>query len=389
LEYARSRDIVIISYPSHATHVYQGLDVVCFGPFKKHWSDSRDKYERETGLVVQKRNFIGVMSEAFVKTFTPQTIHAAFRKTGVIPFNPSAIAEVALAPSLETSVKGSLPIRQPTPIREVVDALMHSLSDDEEMDDGNARTRVCAALTSTSAGFLVDPSEVPAEHKSIPLPTAYNVEPISPETRALLDYTPQTKQETHLLHALHEFAKRDQQHVEAARAATATAILQGSYCERLKGQLYAKTDGGQKKSKRLMGDGLAVLLTGDDFFNRATEQETRLRRKSQLKEARAKVDKKYKAATAIWKQENRERIDQNSADAKFYELELAKWKVEKEVATQEKRKPGWKKPAKPTRRPPIRKPTRENPTLPDDTDGSDAASATDSSSGSESEEEND
>lgn len=39
LEYACNNDIVVLCYPSHSTHVYQGLDVVIFGVLKRAWSD--------------------------------------------------------------------------------------------------------------------------------------------------------------------------------------------------------------------------------------------------------------------------------------------------------------------------------------------------------------
>lgn len=110
LEYARESNIIVLCYPSHTTHVYQGLDVVCFGPFKRQWSAHRDEYERETGLVVQKTNFIHVMSRAYVCAFTANNIRTAFRKTGVVPFDPS--------------------IRQPSPIQGIVDAVINATSED-------------------------------------------------------------------------------------------------------------------------------------------------------------------------------------------------------------------------------------------------------------------
>ena len=38
LEYARANKIHVLCYPSHATHVDQGLDVVIFGPLKTYWT---------------------------------------------------------------------------------------------------------------------------------------------------------------------------------------------------------------------------------------------------------------------------------------------------------------------------------------------------------------
>jgi hypothetical protein len=43
LEYARTAFIHILCYPSHGTHVYQGLDVVVFGVLKLYWTQEKDQ----------------------------------------------------------------------------------------------------------------------------------------------------------------------------------------------------------------------------------------------------------------------------------------------------------------------------------------------------------
>lgn len=68
LEYAIAALIFILCYPSHATHVYQGLDVVIFGTMKTAWQRARDEYERKTGNPVNKTNFLSVYATAHQKT---------------------------------------------------------------------------------------------------------------------------------------------------------------------------------------------------------------------------------------------------------------------------------------------------------------------------------
>ncbi|KIY60695.1 CENP-B protein, partial [Cylindrobasidium torrendii FP15055 ss-10] len=46
LRHAREHRIEVVCYPSHSTHVYQGLDVVIFSQLKTCWSRARDEYER-------------------------------------------------------------------------------------------------------------------------------------------------------------------------------------------------------------------------------------------------------------------------------------------------------------------------------------------------------
>jgi hypothetical protein len=359
LEYARESNIIVLCYPSHATHVYQGLDVVCFRPFKHHWSAHRDEYERETGLVVQKANFMLVMSQAYTRAFTPDNIQSAFRKTGVVPFDPSAINATSMSTSTETSVKGSLPIRQPSPIQEIADALLNATFDNEDVRmslDHEITSKIHSGLASTSFSFLVDSSPIMANHANLPMPTHYHIEPLSNETQALLNYVPQTTQESKLVHALHEFVERDRQHYEAARFAAATAVLQGIYCARLKKQLFSSEKSGDKESGRLLGDGLPAVLTSDEFLSQVVNRDERRDQQTRLKEARKEARLRHKKAVEVWQKENRKRIEQNKAEARHFELQFAQWKVERDLAKQEGRKPGWPKPKKPLRRAPVPRP---------------------------------
>jgi hypothetical protein len=100
-----------VGYPSHSTHVYQGLDVVIFAQLKRHWSVARDEWERR-GHTVDKTNFLAVYAQAHSKALTPENIKAAFRKTGVIPLNPDVVMEETMAPSLATSTRATVPIPQ-------------------------------------------------------------------------------------------------------------------------------------------------------------------------------------------------------------------------------------------------------------------------------------
>lgn len=45
LDYAQEHNIQVLCYPSHSTHVYQGLDVVIFAPLKHRWSEERRTFE--------------------------------------------------------------------------------------------------------------------------------------------------------------------------------------------------------------------------------------------------------------------------------------------------------------------------------------------------------
>ncbi len=78
LTYARQHNIHILCYPSHSTHIYQGLDVACFSPLKTYYAQERDKFERANGRRVEKGDFLAVYGAAHLQAFIPETIKSAF-----------------------------------------------------------------------------------------------------------------------------------------------------------------------------------------------------------------------------------------------------------------------------------------------------------------------
>ncbi|THU95545.1 DDE-domain-containing protein, partial [Dendrothele bispora CBS 962.96] len=115
--YARTHDIVVVCYPSHSTHAYQGLDVVIFAVLKQRWTEICDDYERRTGQPVRKEIFLSLYGQAHVKAFTRENITSAFRATGIVPFNRDIISSTKMAPSLEHSSANELPLTLPTPVK--------------------------------------------------------------------------------------------------------------------------------------------------------------------------------------------------------------------------------------------------------------------------------
>ncbi|EJF65281.1 DDE-domain-containing protein, partial [Dichomitus squalens LYAD-421 SS1] len=124
LQYAREHHIDILCYPSHSTHALQGLDVVIFGPLKQAWTVARDDYENRGGRV-SKRNFLSIYASAHTNTLTANNIRAAFRKTGVVPFNPGVITDTMIAPSLASSSHGVVPLLQTSPVRALTTLILN------------------------------------------------------------------------------------------------------------------------------------------------------------------------------------------------------------------------------------------------------------------------
>jgi DDE superfamily endonuclease. len=210
LEHARNNQIQILCYPSHSTHVYQGLDVVIFGVLKRRWGEERDTYERKHGLKVDKTNFLSVYAAAHTRALTVDNIQAAFRKTGVVPFNPNVVTTDMMVPSLETSCHGSLPIRQPSPVRVLADAI-HDELERRAVAEVQANTPqidptllALDAIASTSASPLISSSPIRSSYQ----PPVFNSTTMSPikqdRNKDLLKMAPHTEQERILQDALQD-----------------------------------------------------------------------------------------------------------------------------------------------------------------------------------------
>jgi hypothetical protein len=69
---------------------------------------------------VSKKDFAGVFGWAYLQAFTQETIKAAFSATGLYPFNPNAITEKQMKPSLPTSTESAFPLPQPSPVHAII-----------------------------------------------------------------------------------------------------------------------------------------------------------------------------------------------------------------------------------------------------------------------------
>jgi hypothetical protein len=122
LEYARDHNIMILGYPPHCTHALQGLDVVCFARMKETWKQVIIDFEALHRAKVTKADFTGLFGKAYQTAFTKETIEAAFRVTGVFPFDRSVITKKQMRPSEATSVKGVFAVKYTSPVQAIITA---------------------------------------------------------------------------------------------------------------------------------------------------------------------------------------------------------------------------------------------------------------------------
>lgn len=85
INYAESQKIILFSFPPHATHFMQPLDVVCFQPLK-HYHRQAVVDATQTGCSnFGKAEFLDSLHEIRHRAFKKTTIQSAFRQTELVP----------------------------------------------------------------------------------------------------------------------------------------------------------------------------------------------------------------------------------------------------------------------------------------------------------------
>jgi hypothetical protein len=263
-----------------------------------------------------------------------------------------------MAPSLESSYRGHLPLKPSTPVKIITD-LLHDMHErrrleaeqsDDEMDmdlptnPAHALVRTAiGGLTSTSASFLVTSSPVQSTSR-LPTFDTFSVSPDVPRNADLLDMIPTTDHEQKLQRALREANEREAYHKGCIVGLQASAILNGAYVDVVRGQLEAQEEKKKKKKKgRLVGDGLPRLLTAAAFVNRVVQFEADKVQKAADLVQRRSVREERAMALVEWKRLDDERKDMNEVMKDLWQEAVEDWEKERDSAKLQKRKPRWKK----------------------------------------------
>lgn len=314
---------------------------------------------------MNKTNFLAVYTEAQAKTLTPQNIKAAFRKTGVIPFNPDVVTEEMMAPSLATSTRSMVPVQQSSAVKVMSEMVIDYMdyqkiqSSAGESSAGPSATfgassapifiqSAVNSLTATAAAFLISPTDI----ISTSAPPTFIPSTISPPKpsryRELLENPTLTAHEHSLRDALLESEVRAETRKEMMMEMQAGVVLANIYTSRVQGQLHASEQKKNKKGKkRLMGDGKAKYFTGDDFYALCVEDDQRRKDEEAAAKEREASKQSHAEALAAWNKIN-DAIRRRNKDKKdVYAEAVATWEAERDLARSEKRracreKPKWK-----------------------------------------------
>lgn len=373
LLYCRENNIHVLSYPSHSTHIYQGLDVVVFSVLKRYFSDEMLRFEARTGTAVNKTNFLAVYTPAHVQAFTKENIQMAFAKTGIYPYNPDIIAPSVMKPSIETSITGpGLTLVPPTPVRTMAKfitdaaALLPKNHVNIPIDPGLVMPptmpvdslQIINELRSSSASILINQSPIRSTY-ALPVHVAPLNAPFT-IPREILSKVPETELEQELQDCYFELARREAVQHGTLVSVQSCMVLQTIYCERLRSQLFTKENNSKQKkgSGRLLGDGLPRCLTADDFFAKVLDFVERQAQEEIEKTKRREDRSQFSTVLAEWKRLEGERKRREDLKTEEFAAAIKLWKAETALARAEKRKSRMTRPVRGPRERAIPKPKR-------------------------------
>jgi len=337
---AREKDIKILAYPSHTTHVLQGLDVVCFAQLKQKHAQKIREFKENNNLALTHKCFLRTFGPAFIEAFTPETVRAAFSATGIYPFSRGVVPPEKMGPSEALSTNPPIPGVLATPVRKVVSAFSYHRSTEqtgEEIppsqtfaDDMTPTKRIkilhASLRTSSSTSFLV--SETPVPHSSIKIHEPNYEKP--PAALSELGFSDDSEDEAGMSteqirdenKRLRQTLKEAQKHIrirdQVIEANHAEIIVQNLANRQLHASLFQKEKRrGKKKNPTL------------DFASgrHVTSDESRAELKRSKDERDAKEREKRERATARSEKRERKAIEDEKWDrAKDrYEARLRKW----------------------------------------------------------------
>jgi hypothetical protein len=93
LEYCLENRIIPFFLPAHSTHHLQPLDVRVFSPYQRYFTEAVDAETRRShgALSIGKHNFFPILQQAREKALTSSIIKSAWKKAGLVPFNPREV----------------------------------------------------------------------------------------------------------------------------------------------------------------------------------------------------------------------------------------------------------------------------------------------------------
>ena len=123
ITFCDQKKIIPFCLPPHTTHLMQPLDVVVFQPLKHYHTEAIDRATRTGCSDFNKIEFLSALRSIRQQAFKSTTIVSAFRKTGLIPWNPDRVLSRIQQIQERQNSQNSLPRRPITPPHSIPPAL--------------------------------------------------------------------------------------------------------------------------------------------------------------------------------------------------------------------------------------------------------------------------
>ena len=92
-DYCVDNKILTLCMPPHSSHILQPLDVVCFSPLKRKYSQRVRDLARRRVFHINKEGFLPAFRDAFLDVFTKANCQKAFEASGLVPANAQVVLD--------------------------------------------------------------------------------------------------------------------------------------------------------------------------------------------------------------------------------------------------------------------------------------------------------
>jgi hypothetical protein len=92
-DYCLEHKILTLCMPPHLLHIIQPLDVVCFSPLKRKYSQHIRDLARQRVFHINKEGFLPAFKDAFFDVFTTQNCQKASQASWLIPMNAQVVLD--------------------------------------------------------------------------------------------------------------------------------------------------------------------------------------------------------------------------------------------------------------------------------------------------------
>jgi hypothetical protein len=92
-DYCLENRILTLCMPPHSSHILQPLDVVCFSPLKRKYSQRVRDLTRRRVFHINKEGFFPAFKDAFFEVFTTENCRKAFEAVGLVSANAQVVLD--------------------------------------------------------------------------------------------------------------------------------------------------------------------------------------------------------------------------------------------------------------------------------------------------------